>query len=257
MILLFCSALVAAQTTTREKACTAADTKAADKQTDVDPLALKVLKAVSDPIRDAKTYSFKTRAMREELGSNGQIVTYFTTAEFIVERPNKLRVNFHGRGRDVQLFYDGHNAVLYSPGPKLYAKLPAPKSLDAALDNLDKRGLRLPVKNFIESDPYKSLAPDLLTGYVLGRVDVAGEQLHQLAFTEPTAEWQLWVTGGPNPRVEKLVVMDKEQKHEPRIAVDFSDWNFNPQVQPDMFTFTPPAGAKQIQMLNPPKEKTP
>jgi hypothetical protein len=250
MILLFTSTLLIAQTGTQEKPSTAPD-----EQTDVDSLALKVLKAVTDPIRNAKTYSFKTRAMREELGTNDQVVTYFTTAEFIVERPNKLRVNFSGRGRDVQLFYDGKRAVLYSPGTKLYTTRTAAKTLDAALDGLEKRGLRLPVKNFLESDPYQSLAPDLLTGYVIGRVDVFGKQLHQLAFTEPTAEWQLWVTGGQNPRVEKLLVIDKEQPREQRILIEFHDWQFNAPVSAETFSFTPPPGAKEIQMLNLPKQQ--
>ena len=249
-MLLLCSLLLlTAQTTMREK-----PTEVPDQLTDVDPLALKVLKAVTDPIHNAKAYSFKTRAMRDDLGSNGQIITYFTTTEIFVSRPNKLRVNFSGRGRDVQLFYDGERAVLYSPGPKLYATLQTPKSIDAALDALEKRGLRLPVKNFVESDPYQSLAPDVQTGYVIGKVDVYGKEAHQLAFTEATAEWQLWVTGGPNPRVQKLVVIDKERAGAPRTVVEFSDWNFDAPIRPEMFSFKVPPGAKEIQMQSVPKK---
>ena len=248
-MLLLCSLLLlTAQTTMREKPA-----EVPDQQTDVDPLALKVLKAVTDPIHNAKAYSFKTRAMREDLGSNGQIITYFTTTEIFVSRPNKLRVNFSGRGRDVQLFYDGERAVLYSPGPKLYATLQTPKSIDAALDAMEKRGLRMPVKNFVESDPYQSLAPDVRTGYVIGKVDVYGKEAHQLAFTEATAEWQLWVTGGPNPRVQKLVVIDKERSGAPRTVVEFSDWNFDAPIRAEMFSFKVPPGAKEIQMQSVPK----
>jgi hypothetical protein len=248
-MLLLCSlSLLTAQTTMREKPSEVPD------QTDVDPLALKVLKAVTDPIHNAKAYSFKTRAMREDLGSNGQIITNFTTTEIFVSRPNKLRVNFSGRGRDVQLFYDGERAVLYSPGPKLYATLQTPKSIDAALDALEKRGLRMPVKNFVESDPYQSVVRDLQTGYVIGRVDVYGKEAHQLAFTEATADWQLWVTGGPNPRVQKLQVIDKERPGAPRTVVEFSDWNFDAPIRAEMFSFKVPPGAKEIQMQSVPKQ---
>src|SRR5262245_29068833 len=125
-LLLLCSSiLLVAQTPTREKPASDADQKK-----DIDPLALKVLKAVTDPIRDAKAFSFRTRATREYLGSNGQIITYFTTSNVTVKRPDKLRVDFKGRGHDVQLYFDGSQTVLYAPGPKLYAVIPSAKTLE-------------------------------------------------------------------------------------------------------------------------------
>src|SRR5215470_10746558 len=128
-LLLLCSSfLLVAQTTKREKPAS----NTTDQQKDIDPLALKVLKAVTDPIRDAKAFSFRTRGIREYLGSNGQIITYFTTSDITVGRPDKLRVDFKGRGQDVQLYFDGGQTVLYTPGPKLYAVIPSSaKTLDA------------------------------------------------------------------------------------------------------------------------------
>src|SRR6516165_10656928 len=136
-LLVLCSSLLlVAQTTTREKP--ASDTS--NQQKDIDPLALKVLKAVTDPIRDAKAFSFRTRAIREYLGSNGQIITYFTTSDVTVGRPDRLRVDFKGRGHDVQLYYDAGQTVLYAPGPKLYAVIPSAKTLDGLLQEIEKRG---------------------------------------------------------------------------------------------------------------------
>src|SRR5215467_7774407 len=54
---------------------------------DIDPLALQVLKAVTDRIHGAKAYSFHTAVSRESLGTNGQIVTQFNTGEYTVEQP--------------------------------------------------------------------------------------------------------------------------------------------------------------------------
>ena len=73
-----------------------------------------------------------------------------------------------------------------------------------------------------------------------------GEPVHQLAFTEKDAEYQLWVTGEPNPRIRSLEVINMALGHEPRVMVEFSDWNLDPQVQPDTFRFNKPADAKQI-----------
>jgi hypothetical protein len=53
--------------------------------------------------------------MQEFLGSHGQIITYFTNSNITVARPDKLRVDFKGRGQDVQLFYNSGQVVIYAP----------------------------------------------------------------------------------------------------------------------------------------------
>jgi hypothetical protein len=252
-LLVLCSSLLlVAQTTTREKPAS----PSANQQKDIDPLALKVLKAVTDPIRDAKAFSFRTRGIREYLGSNGQIITYFTTAEVTVARPDKLRVDFKGRGQDVQLYHDGNQTVLYAPGPKLYAVLPSKaKTLDEMLQELEKHNVYLPIKNLLASDPYQTLVPDLKTGYVIGKVQMFDKTVHQLAFTEKNAEYQLWVTGLPDPRIQGLQVVNMALAREPRVTIEFSDWNLNPRIQADMFSFQKPADAKQIDFLQFPKQQ--
>jgi hypothetical protein len=249
--LLLCSSLLlVAQTTTREKP--GSDTP---DQKDIDPLALKVLKAVTDPIRDAKAFSFRTRAIREYLGSNGQMITYFTTSDVTVSRPDKLRVDFKGRGHDVQLYHDGKQTVLYAPVPKLYAVIPSAKTLDDVLQDLEKRNVDLPGRNLLASDPYQTLVPDIKTGYVVGQVQMFDKTVHQLAFTEKDAEYQLWVTGAPNPRVQALQVINMAVAREPRVIIEYSDWNLNPQIQADTFSFKKPADAKQIDFLQFPKQE--
>lgn len=249
-LLLLCSSLLLlaqtpTQTPTREKP----SANKTDQQKDIDPLALKVLKAVTGPIRDAKAFSFRTRAIREYVGSNGQIISYFTTSDVTVERPDKLRIDFKGRGHDVQLYYDAGQLVLYAPGPKLFAMKQSAKTLDGVLQDLEKRNVYLPAKNFLASDPYQTLVADLKTGYVIGKVQMYGQPVHQLAFTEKDAEFQLWVTGEPNPRIQGLEVINMALGHEPRVMIEFSDWNLSPQIQAGTFSFNKPADAKQIDFL--------
>ena len=67
-----------------------------NKQPDIDPLALKVLKAATDPLRDAKSYSFRALVSRENMGTSGQVITLFNLSDVTVQRPDKLHVNFRG-----------------------------------------------------------------------------------------------------------------------------------------------------------------
>jgi hypothetical protein len=223
--------------------------KADTKQKDIDPLALKVLKAATDPLREAKAFSFRALVSREDIGTNGQVITLFNLSDVTLQRPDKLHVNYRGRGKSVQLFYNAGQFVLYTPEEKLYTSIPCPKTVDTALDDLDKRNVFIPIRNFLGSDPYLSLTDNLVTAYVVGQVMLFDEPVHQLAFTEPKAEWQLWVVGGDRPRIRRLQVVDKSKPWHPRITVDFLDWNLAAAASPELFTFSKPPDAKEIGLL--------
>lgn len=215
---------------------------------DIDPLALQVLKAATDRIHSAKAYSFRAIVSRENLGTNGQVITQFSASDFTVQQPNKLHVNFRGQGQEVQLVYNAGQTTLFTPENKLYNTFQGASTIDAAIGNLKKRDIFLPSSNFLESDPYKSLTRDLIQAYVIGRVEINGETVHQLAFVEQHAEWQLWVTGGSEPTIKRLQVIDRGESYRPRTVVEFSDWNFSANPDPALFNFNS-AGATQIGTL--------
>jgi hypothetical protein len=212
-------------------------------------LALQVLKAATEPIHEAHSYSFRALVSTEQMGTNGQMITLFNLSDVTVQRPDKLHLNFIGRGQKVELFYDAGQTILYTPESKLYATISAAKTIDAALSGLEKRDIFIPVRNFLSSDPYVSLTNGLLTGYVIGKVMLFDQPVHQLAFTDSKAEWQLWVVGGEHPEVRRLEVIDKTQQGHPRTVADFLNWNLNASPSADLFTFEKPAGATEIQVL--------
>ena len=216
---------------------------------DIDPLALQVLKAATEPIHKAQTFSFRALVSVEQLGTNGQMITLFHLTDVTMQRPDKLHLDFLGRGQKVQLFYKAGETVLYTPESKLYTTIASPKTIDEMLTDLQKREVFIPVRNFLASDPYASLTTGLLTGYVIGQVMLFDQPVHQLAFTDAKAEWQLWVVGGEHPQIRRLEVIDKTQEGHPRIVVDFLNWNFNVSPNADLFTFKKPSDAKEIEVL--------
>jgi hypothetical protein len=228
----------------------AQDTAAKKDAKDIDPLALQVVKAAVEPIKDAKSFSFRALVSRDELGSNGQVITVFNIAEITVQRPNKLHIHFRGRGVPVDLFFDGSGkTVLYSPSAKLYTTFNTPSGIDATLDAISKQGVNIATRNFIESDPYQSLTDALTTAYVVGRVTLFDQEVHHLAFTEPGAEWQMWVVGGEKPVVRRLEVIDTSKPQRLRVAVELLDWTFDVSPSDSMFTFEKPADAREIEVL--------
>jgi len=218
---------------------------------DVDPLALDVLRAVCQPLVQAQNLSFRALVSEEEVASNGQIVTFFHTVDITAQRPNKVHLVFKGRGEQVDFFDDGNGTVtMYAPGPKLYTTFSSKTTIDEMVESLNAKGEVLAIGPFLRSDIYKVATAGLITGYVIGRVKIYDQDVHQLAFSASDADFQLWVTGGEAPRFVRSEVVNKQLEGKPRTIVQFLDWNLSPMVSADEFTFNKPDDAQKIEMLS-------
>jgi hypothetical protein len=227
-------------------------TKSKPTQTkDVDPLALDVLKAVTQPIEQAQAFSFKTLISEEQLATNGQIVTFFHTTEITAQRPDKVHLIFKGRGEQVDFYGTNGSITMYAPESKLYTTVPAKGTIDDNLADIAAKGIDMPVGPFLSSHLYELASKNLTTAYVIGRAKIYDQDVHQLAFTSPDVDWQLWVTGGESPRMVRAESVSKKLEGKPRTIVQFLDWNLSPTISADEFTFTKPADAHQIDMLMP------
>jgi hypothetical protein len=236
--------------------CSFAQDKPATKSksgepTDLDPLALNVLKAVAAPIEQAQAFTFKALISEEQLATNGQVVTFFHTTEVTVQRPDKTHLIFKGRGEKVEFYGTKGSITMYAPDPKLYTTIPAQGTIDDNLADITSKGIDMPIGPFLSSHLYELVSKNLITAYVVGRVKLYDQDVHQLAFTSPDVDWQLWVIGGESPRIVRAESVNKKLEGKPRTIVQFLDWNLNPTVSADEFAFTKPADAQRIDMLTP------
>jgi hypothetical protein len=216
---------------------------------DVDPLAMRVLKAVSDPLQQAQAFSFTALVGEEDLASNGQLITSFHAIQVTVQRPDKIHVVFKGSGQRVDYYNSGGSAFLYAPDAKLYVTLPGKGSIDASLDALRARDIDVPIGPFLRSNFYALAENAVNTAYVIGRVKIFDQDVHQLAFTSDDADYQIWVTGGDAPRFVRTEIVNKNIEGTPRTTIQFLDWDLNPTVSADDFTFTRPADAHEIEFI--------
>jgi hypothetical protein len=217
---------------------------------DVDPLALDVLRAVAQPVQQAQQFSLKALISEEQLATDRQIVTFFHTVDVTVQRPDKIHLIFHGKGQRVDLYGAGGTATLYAPDSKLYAQISTKGSIDAMVEAANAKDIDMPIGPFLRSDLYDQVAKRVTAGYVIGRVKVFDQDVHQLAFTSPDADFQLWVTGGDSPRFVRAEIVNKKLEGKPRTIIQFLDWNLSPSVNASDFTFDKPADAHEISIMN-------
>jgi hypothetical protein len=240
---------VQAQDTPSTPAKPAAAAKAAAPAKDVDPLALKVLNYVADPLEKAQSFTFKALIGEEQLATDGQIVTFFHSVNVAVQRPDKIHLTFRGRGQEVDFYTANGSTTMYAPNAKLYNTHPAKNTIDAIIADVNAKGIDMPIGPFLRSDLYELVAKAVNTGYVIGRVNIFGQEVTQLAFTASDADYQIWVTGGDTPRFVRVEVVNKKLEGKPRTIIQFTDWDLSPSLSSDEFTFTKPADAQQISTL--------
>ncbi|CAH1657695.1 MAG: DUF2092 domain-containing protein [Chelatococcus sp.] len=214
----------------------------------LDQAVLDLLKKATARIADAKAFSVETSGSREVPSSQGQMLTFFDTAEVDVKRPNKLKAEIRGGNSEVDVYYDGKSVTIFDDKAKLYAVAEAPATLDAFLtDAAQKRGIHFPMADFLVSDPYSQLASGLTNAYEAGQTTVDGKAVRHLVFAKPGIEYQLWLDTKSNlPRLMTVTYLDVPKS--PRFAVSFKDWEF--RDRPDSrFRFSPGKSDAKIDFL--------
>jgi len=211
---------------------------------ELEPVAMNALRAMSNRLASATSFSFTAHIMREEPGTNGQMLDFFRNIRVQAQRPNRLRMEIQSDTTDVDFWYDGRNLTLMPASAKIYTTMAAEPTLDATLTMLkDKVQTHTPLIPFLRSDPYSILSDGLESAHQIGVVNDGNEQYLHLAFTEAEADWQLWLSGPNQILPRRLAVIYKNIEGQPRVSIDFSNWNLNAEIPSSAFVFQKPAGA--------------
>jgi hypothetical protein len=215
----------------------------------VDPKADAILKQMSQAVGASQSLSFTAVTLTDEVTPTGQKIQYSKRSAISVRRPNGVHSLTRGDRENFTAIYDGKTFTLYDPTANEYAVVPMPPTIDAAVDTLaEKYGLVAPLADMLFSNPYESFMMNVQAGVYLGEHDVNGVACHHLAFRQAGADWQIWIESGARPLPRKLVITYKTIPGEPQFIAFLNDWNLSASLSPDLFNFTPPSGAKRIEL---------
>ena len=213
----------------------------------LEPAALERMKAMSDLLKSARSFSFTSVADREQLSVNGQQLDFFTTSKMEVSRPNQVRVETQGDRLSASIWYDGKTVTIYSNKSAYYGQAPAPATIDeTVLMLMDRFNTPFPVAGFLLQDPYARMIEGVKTAFDAGVAAVDGVACRHLAFSEEDADWQVWIEEGAKPLPRRIAVTYKKFPGSPRVMATLSDWNLAPTIPAGEFTFVPPAGATKV-----------
>jgi hypothetical protein len=204
---------------------------------ELEPRALNILKGASAKLAAARTLSFKAVASEESPSRLGPALTYFTTSEVTLSRPDKLRVLSPGDGPRNEFYYDGKTIAAYSPGDNMVATASAPAAVDAMLEDAFKKAqIYFPFEDLLVSDPYKDIADGLRVAFFVGEsMSVGGVRTYIVAYANDHVFVQAWI-GVEDRLPRRLQAVYRGDPLQLRHSVELSDWKLDAAVPPGSFT---------------------
>lgn len=193
-------------------------------------------------------FSFRARTLRSYADLNGQALHIMHTMNVMVRRPDKVLVDVTGDDTPTKLFYDGKNTVLFGPEAKKYVVIPSPNTIQGMLETvMGKLGVDFPLADFLTSAPDKAFLTNVTSGREINTVTIDGTPCRHLIFDQPGISLELWMEDTERAVPRRLIVTYHSLADRPSFFAEMTDWKFDIHPTDAEFTFTPPAGAEQVQ----------
>lgn len=226
-------------------ACSPATEKPTAVTTDPDQL----LRQMSEKLAQAKKLSFKVDRKLDAALVDGRNIPENAQVEISVSRPGKFLAKTSSQDNVRHFVCDGQNLSVYDETMKLYATVPVPGTIDEVVAKIDEKyGFTPPLAEFILSDPYGALGPQIKSKVYKGKESVAGVECHHLSLSGDVADSELWI-GVADLLPRKLVATFKNRDGGPKFQADFSDWNLAATLDDKFFAFVAPQDAESVEMV--------
>jgi hypothetical protein len=215
----------------------------------VDPAAIQALKEMGAHLQSLARFEVSTRLTGERVLADGQKLQHSATADLDVARPNRLRAVMRSARTEREILFDGKTVTLFTPAQKYYSTVPFTADLATLVERLEQRyGVEVPLADlFVWGTPEAPL--DRIESAMNAGQDFVDDDLcDHYAFRQGEVDWQIWITAGARPLPRKLVITNRADDARPQ-SVSLIDWNLKPTFRDSVFTFTPPPGAKAVEIL--------
>jgi hypothetical protein len=212
----------------------------------VDREATTALEKMGTYLRSLKSFQVKATTTRDEVSADGQKIQFASTADMLVQRPNRMRAELTSDAQHRLFFYDGKTFTIWADLPGYYASVPAPATLSELSDRLEEKfSIELPLRDLFLWGSDRSKIDDLKAAVDIGPSQVQGTTVEHFAFRQNGLDWQIWIQKGDYPLPRKLVITTLTDDARPDYTAVL-DWNLAPSFNDAAFGFDPPSGAKRI-----------
>lgn len=223
-----------------------------DESPPLDPDAVEQLQKMSDYLGSLDNFSFNVNIAQDMVLLSGQQIQRGAEANIAIGRPDKFLVRRNGDIAEQELYFNGDNFILYGKRVNYFARMELSETVD--IDTVleiaqDEIGVVTPAADLIYQDSFQGLMEGVTEGFIVGDSTIDGVACQHLAFRGREVDWQIWIEQGENPLPKKFLITSKFSAGAPQFTAVFSDWNTAATHSDDMFEFSPPDGAEEIEFI--------
>lgn len=211
----------------------------AAEQTDskINPLVVAKAVEVGKYLRSLPKVEVTAQSTHEVTLPSGQKILSHGSSQMVADGKNRLYMNIDSDSITREYFFDGKNLTQYSPPLQYYTTVEMAGNSAEMLNQVEKYyGIHLPLKALFALGSEQEDLNQLTTAVYIGPSKINGKVCDHLAFSQPGADWQLWVSRGEKPLPCKLVINKTNEAQQPQTAQTFT-WNLAPKVKASEFTF--------------------
>lgn len=216
----------------------------------IDPQADQLLKRSCDDLGSSKAFTFHAEITFDQVLPSNVKLQFAGAADYAVQRPDQLAVEFHSDLGGKQIWYNGTKVTILDPPRMFYATAEVPDSIDGMMERLHEiHNLSIPLGDLAYSHPCEMFSKGVIYTAYIGVNDVAGEDCDHLAFAKNDVDWQVWLqrTGRHLPR--KIVINYRSAPSSPEYVAVLSDWKFPESIPASVFRSDLPKDAKRIDIM--------
>ncbi|HEY4308678.1 MAG TPA: DUF2092 domain-containing protein [Pirellulales bacterium] len=242
----------------------------------IDPQVVTVINAWGKHVTELPGFGFTVRATTQ-VKQGQQAQSQEVTTRIVAERPNKLAVSAKSGDDAAQLFSDGKSLVvaLTSVGKYFLDDTPDRWNSWARIianpvpSAIVTEGNAGPITGaLLAKDPGATLLRMIESATYGGEAMLGDTKCHLINAVGDVTDWQLWIDAGPKPVIRQFVpdmnkglarqaaAQGKAPLQNVRVTcvVKYTDWEENPLLAADVFTFHPTAGMVKIPLPVAPEE---
>ena len=215
----------------------------------VEPRAQELVRQMSDRLVRATALAIEAEEVHDEVPVDAPRQQLAAVRRVAMRRPDRLVGDASGDALNRSFWYDGQTFSALDREQNVWASGQVPPTIDAALDWVfEQTGTVIPLADFLYADVYDRLMGSVQRGVYVGIHEAAGVPCHHLSFEQATIDWQIWIDAGREPLPRKLVITYKTEDEVPQYSVTIRKWNLDATVPEALFRFTPPDGARRIEI---------
>jgi hypothetical protein len=209
--------------------------------------AKALLKKMSDYLAAQQNISLSYDSVFEVVSDGGQKLQLTTSGTIDLVRPDKIRTARRTGFSDTEMVYDGTTLTLFGKGQNAYIQTEAPGTIDSLVDQLREKFQRpIPGADLLVQNVYDALMDGVTDVKDLGSGVINGQECDHLAFRSEETDWQIWIAHGENPYPCRYVITSRNVDQAPQFTMVIREWNAGAGASAANFSFTPPAGAREL-----------